>query len=696
MSTLFDTLQREFCPPLDTSLLAALLADIESDISGKPISPTDASLSELRTTLRELAAQADEEQLDEFADLQLGQKGRFKFKGEVENVGEDGDFDTLTTSSAQDFYLGKPATATTSATSSDTSSHSESGSGSNAHHLFSSPLGFLQAALPDIPINVLEKALADAKKRSTSEDNDEEGEGGEAELDMWDLVCTILSRESIREMEERGLEGLEVEEEVDEDLRLARRLMGEDVDWEIVQPKTKVKAKLPAQQPAHVNGAAKGKRKKPPQTKLAFGDVRQQQLRPQPTRASGDGNGRALPAPDPWTQLSSLSLHLATLLPPHPPSYFASYFHSPEYGSPYTALISALQALPHVSSSSSSIPSQDEDIEPSPSDAPILFALLDILLPSTSTLASWEQDKLIADATLAIKATHNRADDALDLVSLLRELDEDSLDEGGEGGMGVYHIPSPSLGPASHSISPAQSTNRGAKQELPSMPPPFPPPTSRSSSIQTHTKNKPSPYQWQSVPVRKTHSTSPNPLAAYIPSYAVDVNGIPSNISRKRGKGIGPATQVHSTKAAIGQDYFRRRDELLREATRMWQKGNKKSRGGEVAWYFAERAREFQELAKKEQLNAARATVESKRLASANHDTVDLHGLTVSEGVAVVKETLNELGCSSSKSLKIITGRGTHSANQVSVLKPAVRKALVEDGWSVGAWDGGLVVRGKR
>jgi Smr domain len=45
------------------------------------------------------------------------------------------------------------------------------------------------------------------------------------------------------------------------------------------------------------------------------------------------------------------------------------------------------------------------------------------------------------------------------------------------------------------------------------------------------------------------------------------------------------------------------------------------------------------------------------------------------------------------KPLKIITGRGKHSLNQVGVLKPAVRKALIEDGWSVGSWDGGLVVR---
>lgn len=48
------------------------------------------------------------------------------------------------------------------------------------------------------------------------------------------------------------------------------------------------------------------------------------------------------------------------------------------------------------------------------------------------------------------------------------------------------------------------------------------------------------------------------------------------------------------------------------------------------------------------------------------------------------------------KPLNIITGRGTHSANRVGVLKPAVKSALVEDGWHVGAWDGGLVVKGKQ
>lgn len=46
--------------------------------------------------------------------------------------------------------------------------------------------------------------------------------------------------------------------------------------------------------------------------------------------------------------------------------------------------------------------------------------------------------------------------------------------------------------------------------------------------------------------------------------------------------------------------------------------------------------------------------------------------------------------------LRIITGKGNHSAGRVGVLKPALQSALTEDGWIVTTWDAGLVVRGAR
>ncbi|KAI0916639.1 hypothetical protein AcV5_003070 [Taiwanofungus camphoratus] len=80
---------------------------------------------------------------------------------------------------------------------------------------------------------------------------------------------------------------------------------------------------------------------------------------------------------------------------------------------------------------------------------------------------------------------------------------------------------------------------------------------------------------------------------------------------------------------------------------------------------------------------------------SSNGDTVDLHSTTVSEAIQIVKDILHEGGISGSKPLKIITGRGMHSANGIGVLGLAVKSALLDEGWTVGTWDGGQVVHAK-
>jgi len=77
-------------------------------------------------------------------------------------------------------------------------------------------------------------------------------------------------------------------------------------------------------------------------------------------------------------------------------------------------------------------------------------------------------------------------------------------------------------------------------------------------------------------------------------------------------------------------------------------------------------------------------------------DTLDLHGLTVTEACTIVRETLQHSPPSPGNTLKIITGRGNHSTNQIGVLGPAVREMLIREGYSVSKWDGGLVVKGLR
>ncbi|KAH7885770.1 hypothetical protein F5I97DRAFT_1875240 [Phlebopus sp. FC_14] len=629
MSSLYDTLQAEFCPPLDTSLLAALVADLEPVGSGDSRAPPPQLVDTLRATLKELAKQATAQYENDLCE-------------ELESIHFSSQCPTTTDDSCSnpDFYGDSDYKLTCKS--------------------FSSPLGFLQAALPHISLSKLKRALSEA---DTSDASD---------VDMEAVLESLLTDEYVRELEERGLDGLDGD-------GVADPQTGESI-WHRVDTKRKA-------------GPTKATKKKHTRGKtIALVDIRQRQHIPSPSKNT------STPAPDPWTQLSSLSEHLATLLPPHPASFFQSHFHSPKYSSPANALRAALSSI-------------NKDSSPS-AHTSVLFAVLDIIRdsPTYASLDAEQRSTLYSDVQLALGATKGRGDDTIDIIWLLLELELDL--ESGSLAMGVYHFPqsptspNPSSALWSHVVSPTspQASNRTIKgrMDLPLGPPPTqPPPTSkRKLSSSSPTSQKPSPFEWQFIAPRKTPSNGVHPLALHIPAYN---NNRPVGNGKVRGAGNGFGK---GGKGDVGElprpdlkrrmaESLRKRDELLKEASKAWERGNSKTRGGEVAMYFADRAREFQELARREALNEARIMVESKRSMAPDRSTVDLHGTCKSEAIAIIKEILEKEGCSPAKPLKIITGRGTHSAGGIGVLKPAVRNALLQDGWNVGVWDGGLVVRGR-
>ncbi|KAF8449316.1 hypothetical protein L210DRAFT_3500779 [Boletus edulis BED1] len=607
MQSLYDSLQAEFCPPLDTSLLAALIADVS------PSEPDQ--VDALRTTLKELATQATAQYEHELAD-------------ELESAHLSSQcITTDESSSCLDFC----AEMTGSSAASDSSAISRQS--------FSSPLGFLQAALPHIPPSRLKRALSQA------------GTDVEGDVDMESVVETLLTNEFIRELEERGLDGLD-----DDEPRSPHT--PDDNLWKRVETKKKFSAK--AAKKKNIRGKT-----------IPFIDTRQKQHFPPPLPTGP-------PAPDPWTQLSSLSEHLATLLPSHPASFFQSYFHSPNYASPAAAIRAALSSIAGTQNKSLT-------------DTTALFAMLDVLRdsPAYASLDPEQRSTLYSDTQLALRATHGRGDDAIDIVWLLLELNLDL--ETGTLAMGVYHAPQSPLSPSRSSawISPCSPTfasrarSGSASGQLPSGPPPVqPPPTSKRKSISVSsgispTMDKSSPFQWQT----RLRSATAGKLRGT------------GNGFGKGGKGDVGELMHPDLKRRMAAS-LQKRNELLREASKAWNRGNAKTHGGEVALCFAERAREFQELARREALNEARIMVEAKRAAATDSHTIDLHGTSISEAVVIAKEILEREGCSPANPLRIITGRGTHSANGVGVLKPAVRNALVRGGWNVGMWDGGLVVRG--
>ncbi|KAI0083956.1 hypothetical protein BDY19DRAFT_974898 [Irpex rosettiformis] len=591
-----EALQAEFSPSLDTSLIAAIVADYVSD-PNKP--PSEDQIKHLRKTLSDLAADAEFYVHDDVA-------------GDLVNLRlTDTTEDSYDASTADFLFSESGATSTTGITSEF----------SNGVQSLTSPLRFLQTAFPHLPASRLKSALGGAESMD--------------EIDMESVVESIMAAEYVRELEERGEEEGQITAEK---------------SWETV----------PSRQVGR-------KQKRKAVKTITFGDVRQKQL----ARPSSTPNSPRAAASDPWTQLSSVAFHLETLIPHTTAMQFQSMFHSPQYSSPSEALRAALRAI---------VSPISPPAETTPEETQMLFGMFDILQESDvyQALSDIDRERMMSDAQLALCATQQHPDAALDVVWLLREVDAGQVD------WGIYHSPAPS--------SPTISTNgRQSKftTQLPSGPPPTAPPKAKTRMTAQSAPNSPlvHPAAWQTIPVTPRKTT--NPHADFIPAY--NNTGTKGSSSKVKS---GAKNNPSSHKQRAGE-LMQKRREALREASRAWQRGNSLTRGGEVAFYFAERARELQERAQAEKFDATWDLVQSRRVDSETGSTIDLHGASVLEALQITRRILVESPATQAKPLKIITGRGLHSTSGVGVLGPAVKNALVEDGWNVDRWTGGLVVRGK-
>ncbi|OSD04844.1 Smr-domain-containing protein [Trametes coccinea BRFM310] len=609
-ATLQDILQAEFSPPLDTSLIAAIVADY---VSGSE-SSNDVELRQLREVLSNLAASAEKDLVDEgcmsgFSQLHISPT-------------------SIVDDSSSSYDL----------STTDNSGYTSTGSDASGQQPFSSALGFLKAVFPHLPSDKLQNAIA--------------SHGGDSEqLDMEAVVNEILTGEYVRELEERGLDETE------------SAALGYEAPWETVKPKK--------------GGKQKKYNKKG--TTITLVDIRQQQ-HARPVASSSQ------PAPpDPWTQLASVASHLSTLIPTHPPSFFQSVFHSPQHPTPAHALRAAIVQIAQSYS--------QYEQELTAEETPSLYNMLEIITtwPKYADLNVEERDQLLEDALFALRATKGDPNAALDVVSLLIDLDSDYSSK--EYSLAVYHQPAAKLPPR-------------ATTKLPTGPPPIPPPPNisrRPSPLPSPTGEKPrAPVNvWKTVPI-KPSPDEPHPLSGVIRAYTSPtppnrkVRGS-GNAMGKGGKGdVGELQMAKKTVAKRrAWELSEQRRAALKEASKAWQKGNSRNHGGEVAFYFAERARELQQQQQMEQLAAAREMVMRTRKINPHSEAIDLHGTVVSEAVAIVREYLAEHGATNARPLKVITGRGSHSRNGVAVLGPAVKNALTADGWRVDTCDGGLVIRGR-
>jgi hypothetical protein len=133
-------------------------------------------------------------------------------------------------------------------------------------------------------------------------------------------------------------------------------------------------------------------------------------------------------------------------------------------------------------------------------------------------------------------------------------------------------------------------------------------------------------------------------------------------------------------------------------------KGDPLMRG--AAAYYADRARV--ETASYRQAMSAEADFLVDRQSTG--DTIDLHGVTVQDGVEIAlnrawrwwnglgEEKLRPRGGSGGNKaeLRIVTGIGRHNPDGRSPLRSHVFKALVADGWMVEVLTGAFLLKGRR
>lgn len=515
--------QREFCPPLDSSLLAALTHDLEYDHDGSSAKPTQEQINALREQLALIARDADTEAAQMLSEV----------------TSDDPIIEGLSNSTPSFSYSFETASSTSEASQT---------------YSFETPLGFLQAALPGVSTYKLRRSLMEAEYDPDS---------GE-DVDIWPIVNSILSEEFIRELEERGLEEALPEDNVR--------------SWRTVEhqkPRKKT-----------------GRQKAPTVEKFSFGDLRQRQA-----QANVVVVQEALDSviDDPWTQLSSLASHLSTLLPSRSEAFFLPYFHRPKHKTPYDAVCAALRDV-------TSPPLSGEW----PDYGPTLITILDILLPTYGDVSS---ERLVLESETALRATQGRGEDALEIVKVLRDLDTSS--DIGFRHQDVSELAS-SLSPSNVSISrltsnetnsPFSSTVRASS--LPAYPPsPQTPPASGAPTRKRPISNT---GQWQKVQnQRRKDDSGFSPLPPRMPTYTKDVNGTKVPDVRLAGVtsgGGGGNLRGQGGKGELGElqkrakECLQRRNEMLREASKMWQRGKGRGKkgyaGGEVAMYFAEKVREI-------------------------------------------------------------------------------------------------------
>lgn len=492
-------LQREF-PLIDSSLLAALLLDYQESTQA-----SDFSLQSLRETLTQLS-------LDASAQDQLGTT-----QTPLPDSSERGDIEEQASSSSRlerdpaacqnngDSYGTQDDISISGSISGSMRSMSLTSVSSNSATSVS-PVEFLNVLFPNLPLDVINQIF---QEHYGPEVRISDLEGEVDDFDLSTVIDHLLSLEYIQDLTERGL---------DDEPPTTPEHRNEN-EWNIFNNKNKSDQASTGSSP---------KKSKKPVNKIPFVDIRQRQHKPiKPAPQSF--------AADPWTRLSSIATRLSELLQPAPSKFFLSYFHSPQSTIAGTkagwkmegdALRNALSDLIRRRRSSTIV-------NPLTLQTSIATLREIIVHPGSDDTLPLDEEQLLElerDSKLCILAANGNLDKALDLLWLLKELDEAFI-----SGVGVAHLQPYTNGdrdtPSFKPSSPKTTINATG---TPIRPPPVPP----LISIKPRPPDvlKPKSSSWTTVKRRSYIPISPH--VDFIPAYSNRAHRQPVRGSGNRfGKG---------------------------------------------------------------------------------------------------------------------------------------------------------------
>ncbi|KIO26627.1 hypothetical protein M407DRAFT_24071 [Tulasnella calospora MUT 4182] len=540
------------------------------------------------------------------------------------------------------------------------------GSSSPSSDLNATPgMEFLLAVFPQSSPATLQRVLEDY------------GDEDSGEVDMEKVIGEIMSLELVRELQERGLDDEMASNPVDEERKR---------DWTSVEKKKAPKRKKAKSVSTTASDRSSATSAQASKT-FVLSDIRQQANR-QSSKLPGITTQGTFN--DPWMKVASLSARLAQLLPPLTSSHFSSLLHNPRFSSPAEAIRHELAR----------IGDQDKD----PPDNKFNMALARFL-----ELLQCQGGGEVEDAVACLKAAKLVAERALDLVYLLRDLDA------GEPIM-VHSPRSTPSSPISTQASSSNDLTRAIRIPLPLSPVASVRSPSFSSSTNWPTPRSPRSQTEDWTKVTRERKRNANnktfevdPLAAFIPAYA----GRPAGWRSESGRAAWEPDLSDETSEKDCREmaayYRKRREETVRQASRYWRgngggtrNGVNVGRGGEVALYYAEEAREFERKSREWSMKAAKAMVNSRQAKSNDTNSIDLHGTNTQEALEIAREAVqdwwstygSEDGKVPSKYFSIITGQGNHSRGGVGVLGPAVKNFLDGEGWRFTQKPGTFVVTG--